>query len=84
MISAALRGDLNSVSCREDPLFGLHIPEQVPDVPSEILQPRTTWQDQRAYDEKARHLAVLFHKNFEQFSDQATPEIRAAGPRLGK
>jgi phosphoenolpyruvate carboxykinase (ATP) len=44
-----------------------------------MLDPRTTWQDPAAYDVRARELAGLFKKNFEQFAD-AAPEVRAAGP----
>jgi phosphoenolpyruvate carboxykinase (ATP) len=80
MITAALNGSLKSVETIEDPVFGLHVPVRVEGVPSEVLTPRNTWADKAAYDEKAHHLAGLFHKNFEQFTDQAAPEVRAAGP----
>lgn len=84
IIAAVLGGKLNSVPYEEDPIFGLQIPQSVPEVPAEVLSPRDTWQDKQAYDEKARHLTGLFHKNFEQFSDQASPEVQAAGPKIGK
>ena len=50
-------------------------------MPGEVLKPHNTWKDGKAYDEKAKHLAGLFHKNFEQFANDVTEEIRAAGPR---
>ena len=31
---------------------------------------------------KAKHLASLFHKNFEKFADQASDAIKGAGPKL--
>ena len=57
MIRAALNGTLVSVSCRTDTIFGLEVPNAVPDVPNDLLQPRDTWQDKTAYDAQARQLA---------------------------
>ena len=63
-----------------DPLFGLHMPVSVPGVPhKEILDPRQSWPDKKAYDEHARKLADLFRENFENFEEEV--EVRRAGPR---
>jgi phosphoenolpyruvate carboxykinase (ATP) len=83
MINAALDGRLAQVPTEEDAIFGLHIPQSCPDVPAEVLKPRNTWKNPAAYDEKAKHLAGLFHKNFEQFTNDVSEEIRAAGPKIG-
>jgi phosphoenolpyruvate carboxykinase (ATP) len=58
------------------------IPTECPGVPSEVLNPRNTWTDQAAYDEKARYLGGLFVKNFEKYADGVSPEILAAAPRV--
>ncbi len=84
MISAALDGRLAQVPTEEDPFFGLHIPQTCPEVPTEVLKPRNTWKNGNVYDEKAKFLAGLFHKNFEQFSAEVSEAIRAAGPRAGR
>lgn len=81
MVRAALNGSLAEVATEADPLFGLRVPVSCPDVPSEVLQPRNTWRDKQAYDEKAQHLAGLFRKNFEQFADGVSEEVKAAGVR---
>jgi phosphoenolpyruvate carboxykinase (ATP) len=81
MISAALNGSLSAVRTQEDQVFGLHIPESCPGVPSEILNPRNTWGDPAAYDAKAAELAVKFKKNFEQFAADATTAVCNAGPK---
>ena len=81
MVNAALSGELEGASLRTDPLFGLEIPRAVEGVPDELLDPRSTWADQAAYDELAVRLAGMFEKNFEQYADGVSPEIIAAGPR---
>jgi phosphoenolpyruvate carboxykinase (ATP) len=81
MIRAALNGSLATVPTMQDTTFGLHIPTSCPDVPAEILNPRSTWKDKAAYDNKARELAEKFKRNFEQFASSASREVLSAGPR---
>jgi len=81
MLRAALAGKLDDVDTEADPVFGLHIPKHVPDVPDEVLRPRDTWQDPEAYDAQASKLARMFRDNFETFADQLPAEVREAGPR---
>jgi phosphoenolpyruvate carboxykinase (ATP) len=42
------------------------MPTSCPGVPSEILNPRNTWQDKDAYDAAAEKLRAMFHANFEE------------------
>ncbi len=81
IISAILDGRLEQAPTREDPVFSLHVPTSCPDVPSDILEPRSTWKDPKAYDEAARNLAARFRSNFAEFAADVTPEVLAAGPR---
>ncbi len=80
MVRAALAGKLNDVETVTDPVFGLHVPTRVPNVPDAVLNPRETWDDEAAYDEKARKLAQMFATNFERYAAEASDEIAAAGP----
>jgi phosphoenolpyruvate carboxykinase (ATP) len=80
MITAAMKGELDNVEYVPHPVFGVHMPTTVPDVPSEILIPRNTWENKEAYDKKASELAGLFVKNFAKYADQANEEIRSAAP----
>ncbi|MFK7758229.1 MAG: phosphoenolpyruvate carboxykinase (ATP) [Flavobacteriales bacterium] len=80
MITAALTGKLDNVEYHTHDVFGLTFPTTCENVPSEILNPRNTWEDKAAYDEKANSLADKFVKNFEQFEDYANEEIMSASP----
>ncbi len=81
MVRAALSGHLANVATEPDPIFGVHVPIACPDVPSEVLKPRNTWKNPKAYDEKARYLAKLFRENFEQFAAGVSDEVKSAGPK---
>ena len=81
MITAALNGELDKVAFEHDAVFNMQFPTSCPGVPAEVLNPRLTWADKKAYDAKAIELAKAFSKNFEQYADQAKPEIVAAGPK---
>jgi phosphoenolpyruvate carboxykinase (ATP) len=79
MLSAALSGELDGAKFRTDEVFGFEVPETIPGVASQLLDPRSTWSDPAVYDAKARELAAMFRDNFERFD---APELAAAGPRL--
>lgn len=80
MISSALEGKLENVEYREHPIFGLSMPVECENVPSEVLNPRDTWKDKEAYDKKAKTLALSFQKNFEKFEAKANSEIMKGAP----
>lgn len=80
MVSAVLAGQLDKAKTDSDPIFGLAIPSDVPNVPPAVLKPRATWPDSDAYDAQARKLAKMFRKNFEKFGD-VDSAIKNAGPK---
>lgn len=80
MIQAALEGELNHVEIIKDEIFGLNIPLHVPGVPDEVLQPSKTWNDQAAYEKKAKELAAKFKQNFEKFADVPEAIREQGGP----
>jgi phosphoenolpyruvate carboxykinase (ATP) len=83
LVNAAIRGDLEGLSCWTDPVFGLRVPEHCPGVPDEVLRPRETWSDGGAYDRRAEALAEKFAANFAQYADNVSEAVRNAGPRKG-
>jgi phosphoenolpyruvate carboxykinase (ATP) len=80
MLHAALDGKLDSVSYVRDPIFGVEVPSECPNIPSEVLSPRKTWKDPRAYDQKARDLAGRFRENFREFEAHVASDVRDASP----
>lgn len=75
-------GSINEAEYQTDDIFGLSVPTTCPGVPSEVLLPENSWTDKAAYRETAQKLAMSFHKNFKTFEDQASEEIRSAGPKF--
>ena len=84
MITAAVTGKLKNVSFEILPIFDLAIPTSCEHVPSEILNPRSTWIDKNAYDETANNLAKEFVKNFEQYASETSDDILTAAPKIIK
>ena len=82
MITAALEGALDKVDYHTHPVFGMMIPASCPGVPSEILDPRSTWSDKDAYDRVSRDLALQFVRNFEKYAPCVSAEILQAAPKV--
>lgn len=82
IIDAIHHGSFDGVDMMTEKHFGLQVPTICPSVPSEILNPRNTWEDKQAYDETMDKLVGLFQANFKQFQALVNPEIIAAGPAL--
>ena len=82
MVKAVLSGALTNVNTKPDPVFGIGVPVACPDVPADVLEPSKTWKDSAAYDRKARELAVMFDKNFQENAADAPTAVKAAGPRV--
>ncbi len=81
MVAAALNGELDNVSYTPHPIFKVLVPDNIPGVPSEILDPQKTWDDEEGYNEQAKELAHRFVENFKQFGN-VSPEILAAAPQI--
>jgi phosphoenolpyruvate carboxykinase (ATP) len=82
MITAALNGDLNKVEYKTHKVFGVEMPLECPNVPSNVLNPKNTWENKQDYDKKANHLAEEFNNNFEQYESEANIEILEAAPKV--
>ena len=85
MITAAMDGSLeaaNKGNYHLHSVFGVLQPRTCPNVPTEVLSPRTTWNNDEGYYETAYKLSESFRANFKQFEDYANEEILAGAPNL--
>ncbi|VTS03843.1 phosphoenolpyruvate carboxykinase (ATP) [Tuwongella immobilis] len=83
LLHAVLDDKLQDVTFHTDPNFGVSVPSSCPDVPDNVLNPRSTWANPLDYDKQAARLAALFRQNFLQYANQAPPEVLAAAPSGG-
>jgi phosphoenolpyruvate carboxykinase (ATP) len=80
MLNAALQGKLDGVGYGRDSVFGVEVPAECPDVPKEVLSPRSTWKDVSAYEAKARELAGRFNENFKTYEEYVSAAVKATAP----
>lgn len=84
MINAVLNGDLGSYRYEDyhiHSVFGLAQPRSCPGVPTELLSPRATWNNDAEYYKTAFKLSNAFRHNFTQFEEVANEDIRRGGPQ---
>jgi phosphoenolpyruvate carboxykinase (ATP) len=80
IVDAIHMGALAKSRTQHDPVFGFDVITECPNVPQEILDPRSTWADKSAFDAMAKKLAGLFRSNFAKYESGASSEVRVAGP----
>ena len=84
MINAVLNGDLGLYNYDDyhiHSVFGVAQPRTCPGVPTRVLSPRQTWNDDDAYYKMAFKLTNAFRENFKKFEMHCTEEIRRGGPQ---
>jgi len=83
IIDAILDDSIEKAETKFMPIFNLEVPTSLHDVDPNILDPRDTYADPSEWDKKAKELAELFIKNFEQYTDnEEGKNLVAAGPQL--
>ena len=84
MITAVLEGKLGDYTYEDyhiHSVFGVAQPRSCPGVPSSLLSPRATWNNDEEYYKTAFKLSNAFRLNFKQFEEFASEEIRRGGPQ---
>ena len=83
IIDAILDGSIETAPTKKIPHFDFEVPTALPGVDPNILDPRDTYADKSAWEEKAKDLSSRFIKNFEKFTTNAAGKaLVAAGPKL--
>lgn len=82
LLSAALDGTLDQVQYRRDDNFGFQVPVLVEGVDAQILDPRGTWADKKAYDAMALRLVDMFVANFGKFESHVDETVMDAAPAV--
>jgi phosphoenolpyruvate carboxykinase (ATP) len=83
IIDAILSNELDNVKTQTVPIFNLEVPLNINKVPSEILDPRNSWESEGKWDAKAKELAKLFINNFDKFCDnEEGKKLLLAGPQI--
>lgn len=84
MITAVLNGELGNYTYEDyhiHSVFGVAQPRTCPGVPTSVLSPRKTWNNDEAYYKTAFKLSNAFRENFKKFEEYASEEIRRGGPQ---
>lgn len=80
LLNAALSGALNRSDFVKDPVFGFEVPQSCEGVPSEVLNPASSWPSREEYDQKYHQLAARFIDNFKKFAPDCPVDVIEAGP----
>ncbi len=82
IVDAVHSGELVNAASEIDPIFGLSIITECPDVPDEIFVPKNTWSNSDDFEKTANKLASLFVDNFKKYHEGVSSEVIAAGPKV--
>ncbi len=84
IVTACLSGALEDVEYEADPLFHVFVPKTCPGVDSEVLHPKHTWTDKKAYDERAKKLAADFCNHYAKAYANKNIDVKVAAMCPGK
>ncbi len=84
MVNAALAGELDDVECEIDPYFKVAVPKSCPGVDAAILKPVNTWDDPKAFEERAKKLAADFAAHYDKAYGSAGIDAAVAAECPGK
>ncbi len=83
IIDAILDGSIDKAPTKTIPYFNFVVPTELNGVDTNILDPRDTYADASAWEEKAKDLAQRFINNFKKYETNETGKaLVAAGPKL--
>ena len=81
IIDAILDGSIDEAESSLLPIFNLNIPNALPAVDADLLDPRNSYPESSEWTQKAQDLASLFVDNFTQYTDtESGTRLVSAGP----
>jgi phosphoenolpyruvate carboxykinase (ATP) len=81
-VDAILDGSIEKAEFTAHPVFGFDVPVSLPGVEASLLNPKSTWPDQTAYDETAKKLAQMYIDNFEKYKGKGSIDYTQFGPKV--
>merc|ERR1711879_123963 len=75
-------GELANAETETLNVFDVEVPKKCTGVPEEILLPYKSWNTRAEYDAKLEELGGKFLKNFENYREHCSEDIRQGGPQL--
>ncbi|MEG1936252.1 MAG: phosphoenolpyruvate carboxykinase (ATP) [Rikenellaceae bacterium] len=83
IIDAIIDGSIENAEKMQIPIMNLTVPKALNNVSKGLLDPRDTYAKTSEWEEKAKKLAAMYIKNFEQYCDNdAAKALIASGPQL--
>jgi phosphoenolpyruvate carboxykinase (ATP) len=80
IVNACLNGDLEGAEYEDDERFHISVPKSCPEVASEILDPRNTWENKDEYEERANKLSHEFSDYFDKTFGNVNDAVRNQCP----
>jgi len=83
LVDAIHNGELAKQEYESDPVFGLSFPKACPNVPSELLNPSSSWSDKAEFTKAQKDLATRFNTKFDQaYRAMVDADIIAVSPKV--
>ena len=83
IIDAIVDGAIENTEFRTDQYFGFQIPQSLPNVDKNILNPKETWIDKQKYDNTYKNLVNKFIENYKCFNNtEDAKHFESYGPKL--
>lgn len=82
ILDAIHSGELAKAEFETYETFNLQVPKACSGVPDDILNPAKSWTGTADFKEEVTKLGRLFKENFKKYEDQATEEVKNAGPEV--
>ncbi len=81
IINSILNGDIESSDFIFDSYFGFKIPKKLDGIDSNLLDPRTAWEDFNSYKIAANKLVLKFQENYKKY-DLGDKMISLGSPKI--